>query len=246
MFFSNSCSSSLENDFCEKDRKLGQKTFRRSFNNHWFHHVCAHTWLGPHDCAQTRLCSDMFVPTHVCEQTWLCPETLVPKHGLWRDTIMFLDNYNIFIVYKIMCQLDWWKHKHAHCSTVVGETKWNVLFINYCSVITMQYSSWNISWFYYNMSGHKICLWAQACPGTNVHVFAQTWICSHNNYYNMSGHRFVWAQTCLGTIVCGHKPVCEHKRVWAQTCVAQSCVGTIVWAKSFGLKYQWAQTCGLQ
>ena len=52
----------------------------------------------------------------------------------------------------------------------------------------------------------------------------------------MSGHKCVWAQTCVGTIVFG------HKRVWAQSCLgtivsghnrvwAQSCLGTIVWAQ---------------
>ena len=38
MFFSNSCSSSLENNFCVKDRKLWQKKikkFRRSLINHY-------------------------------------------------------------------------------------------------------------------------------------------------------------------------------------------------------------------
>ena len=84
--------------------------------------------------------------------------------------------------------------------------------------------------------------------------------------YNMSGHKCVWVQTCVGTNVCGHKRVwaqtcvgtnvCGHKRVWVQTCVgtivcehnrvwaqtnvwAQSCLGTIV----CGHKRVWAQTC---
>ena len=82
--------------------------------------------------------------------------------------------------------------------------------------------------------------------------------------YNILGHIYVWAQTCVGTcvgtIVCGHKRVwaqtcvgtivCGHKRVWAQMCVgtnvcghkrvwAQSCVGTIV----SGHKRVWAQSC---
>ena len=49
----------------------------------------------------------------------------------------------------------------------------------------------------------------------------------------MSGHKRVWAQTCVGT------NVSEHKRVWVQACVgtnvsghksvlAQMCVGTNV------------------
>ena len=70
-----------------------------------FHHVCAHTWLWPHDChhmtvpthvcVQTRLCTYMTVSRHVCAQTRLCPGTLVPQHELWPDTIMSLDNNNI-------------------------------------------------------------------------------------------------------------------------------------------------------
>ena len=63
------------------------------------------------------------------------------------------------------------------------------------------------------------------------------------------GYKLVWAQKCLGIIVCGHKRVwaqscvgtivCGHNHVWAQSCVgiimcghnrvwAQSCLGTIV------------------
>ena len=69
----------------------------------------------------------------------------------------------------------------------------------------------------------------------------------------MPTHKRVWAQSCVGTIVCGHNRVwaqscvgtivCGHNRVWAQSCVgtivcghnrvwAQSCVGTIVWAQA--------------
>ena len=102
-------------------------------------YVCAQTRLCPdmivpsHDCAQSELCPDMIVPRHDCTQTHLCPDTfnlcpdmivpgslypgtLVPQHKLlWPDTIMSLVNNNIIIVFTrlIMCQLDWWKHKHV-------------------------------------------------------------------------------------------------------------------------------------
>ena len=145
-----------------------------------FQHVCAHTWLGPHDwghttvprhdCAQTRLCPDMIVPRHdcaqthlICAQTRLCPGTLVPQHELllWSDSIMSLVNNNIIIVFTrlIMCQLDWWKHKHAQLLLV---------FSNH------QQYSWNISLLYYSMptcqgtkyvSGHKHTCF---CPDTIV------------------------------------------------------------------------------
>ena len=36
---------------------------------------------------------------------------------------------------------------------------------------------------------------------------------------NVCGHKRVWAQTCVGTNVCG------HKRVWAQTCVGTNVCG---------------------
>ena len=79
------------------------------------------------------------------------------------------------------------------------------------------YSYWNISLFYYNMSGHQICVWAQ----THTFLFRHDY-----------GHTII---TCQGTNMCGHNRVgtnmCGHKRVWAQSC---------------GLKYVWAQTCGLQ
>ena len=78
--------------------------------------LCPDTIVPRHDCAQTRLCPDTFVPRHDCAQTRLWPGTLVPQHELlWSNTIMFLVNNNIIIVFTrlIMCQLDWWKHKHA-------------------------------------------------------------------------------------------------------------------------------------
>ena len=114
-----------------------------------------------------------------------------------------------------------------------------------------QYSSWNISLFYYCMS---------ACQGTKYvsghkHVWAQTYMflpwhdCDHTiitcQGTNVSGHKHVWAQSCLGTNVCG------HNRVRAQTCLgtivsrqnrvgtivwAQVCMGTIVWSPSYHIK----------
>ena len=61
-----------------------------------FHHVCAHTWLGPHDwahttvprhdCAQTWLCPDTIVSSHNCAQTRLCPDTIVPRHDCAAQT----------------------------------------------------------------------------------------------------------------------------------------------------------------
>ena len=102
------------------------------------------------------------------------------------------------------------------------------------------------------MPGHQIRVWAQ------TYTFLPRHDCDHPIIsYNMSGHKCVWAQTCVGTIVSGHKcvwaqtclvtNVCEHKRVWAQTCMGTNVSGhKRVWAQSCGLKYVWAQTCGLQ
>ena len=64
-------------------------------------------------------------------------------------------------------------------------------------------------------------VWAQkSCMG--LIVWAQSCLGTI-----MSGHKRVWAQSCLGTIVSGHNHVwaqsclgtnvCGHKRVWAQT-----------------------------
>ena len=64
------------------------------------------------------------------------------------------------------------------------------------------------------------------CLSTNVHVSAQSRLWPHD--YNMSRHKCVQAQTCLGTSVSG------HKRVWAQTCL-----GTNV----SGHKSVWEQMC---
>ena len=112
------------------------------------------------------------------------------------------------------------KTQACACSSVVGEAKWNViiwLLLNNHK----QYSYWNISLFYYNMSGHKR---TRFCPDMIVTT--------------RFGYKHVWAQTCVGTIVCGHKRVrsqtcvgtimCGHNRVWAQ-----SCMGPIVWSPIF-------------
>ena len=128
-------------------------------------HVCAHTRLCPdtfvprHICAQTRLCPDMIVARHVCAQTRLCPDTsriiVVPQHELlWPGTNMSLVNNNIIIVSTRLCV------------NLIGE---NTSTLNCCwrsqvkcDYLTIlfskhqQYSHWNISLFYYNMSGHQI------------------------------------------------------------------------------------------
>ena len=154
-------------------------------------HVCAQTWLCPrtfdllpdmilpsHVCAHTRLCPDTFVPTHVCAHTRLCPDTFVPTHvcvqtRLCPDTIMSLVNNNIIIVSirLIMCQFDWWKHKHAqlllswHMLLLSQGTKYvsgHKLHVGFCPdmIVTTRY---------YNMSVLK-CVWAQTCLGTIVLV----------------------------------------------------------------------------
>ena len=42
-------------------------------------HLCPHTFMPRHVCAQTRLCQDTFVPTHICAQTRLSPHTFVSR-----------------------------------------------------------------------------------------------------------------------------------------------------------------------
>ena len=104
------------------------------------------------------------------------------------------------------------------------------------------------------------------CLGTNVSRHKRVRAQTRPHDYNMSGHKCVWAQSCLGTNVCEHNRVWVqtclgtivswHNRVWAQSCLGtivsghnrvwtQSCLGTIVWAQSCGFKYVWAQSCGL-
>ena len=61
------------------------------------------------------------------------------------------------------------------------------------------------------MSGHKICVWAQTYTLLPRHDCDHTIITCQST--NVSGHKRVWAQTCLGTIV------------WAQVCM-----GTNVWS----------------
>ena len=192
------------------------------------------------------------MPRHDCAQTRLRPGTLVPQHELLLlDTIMSLVNNNIIIVFTrlIMCQLDWWKHKHAQL--VVGEAKCDyltsvqqsptVFLLEYFVILLCQGTKY--------VSGHKR-VWAQTYTFLPRHDCDHTIITCQGT--NVSGHKHVWAQTCVGTNVCGHKRVwaqtclgtnvCGHNRVWAQTCLgtimsghnrvwAQTCLGTIVWAQ---------------
>ena len=99
----------------------------------------------------------------------------------------------------------------------------------------------------------------QSCVGT---------IIGHNHADTIkSGHKCIWAQTCLLTVMYGHNRVETimfwNNRVWAQTCMstkipghelswAQTCVDTClgtnmpehkrVWAQSCGHNHIWAQT----
>ena len=233
-----------------------------------FHHVCAYTWLGPHDCAHTRLLSDMFVPRHDCVQTWLCPDTLMPQHELWPDTIMSLDNNITFVSTRLsMCQLDWWKHKHAQLLLVKRSEMW---LFNYCSAITSSIPIGIFHYFIIACQGTKClgikCVWAQTYT-----FLAHTWLCPHGPHdYNMSGHKCVgtnvsghkrvWSQMCLVTNVSGHKRVWSqtclvtnvsgHKRVWSQTCLVTNVSGhKRVWSQTClvtnvsGHKRVWSQTC---
>ena len=61
------------------------------------------------------------------------------------------------------------------------------------------------------VSDHNNSCWGTNMPGTDM----------SGHRLNVSGHKCVWAQSCLGTIESG------HNRVWAQ-----SCLGTVVWVQS--------------
>ena len=158
-----------------------------------------------------------------------------------------------------------WLVKTQACSTVVGEAK--------CDYLTsvQQSPAVFLLIFRYFIIACQLVRVPNMCLGTNVHVSAQTRLWPHD--YNMSGHKCVWAQTCVGIIVCGHKRVwaqtcvgtivCGHKRVWAQTCLgtnvsghyrvwAQSCLGTIMSGHAqsclgtimSGHNHVWGQSCG--
>ena len=56
----------------------------------------------------------------------------------------------------------------------------------------------------------------------------------------MSGHKRVWAQSCLGTNqMCLGTNMSRHSHVCAKSCGAQSCLSAIM----PGHKRVWAQTC---
>ena len=181
----------------------------------------------------------------------------------------------------IMSQLDWWKHKQ--CQLWLAKPISEMWLFNYCSAITSSIPTGIFRYFIIACQGTK-CVWAQSCLSTimsghqmclgtimsghklnvsghkrvgaqlNVRVSALTrlWpddydMSGHKCVRaqmclgtNVSGHKYVWAQSCLDTNVCGRKRVWAqtclgtnvpgHKRVWAQACLAHS-LGTIVWAQ---------------
>ena len=99
-----------------------------------------------------------------------------------------------------------------------------------------------LTWSYENFKVNRSC----TCTDKR-----QKW----QKRYNMSGHKCVWAQMCVGTFVlwaqsCVGTIVYGHNRVWAQSCLgtivsghnrvwAQTCVGTNV----CGHNRVWAQSC---
>ena len=135
-----------------------------------------------------------------------------------------------------MCQLDWWKHKHAQLLLAKRSEVW---LFNYCSAITSSIPTGIFRYFIIAfqgtkyVSGHKRVR-AQTYTFLPIHVCYHTIItCQGTNVSghkhvgtNVSGHKHVWAQTCLDTNMCG------HKRVWVQTCL-----GSSVWAQTH------VQTC---
>ena len=93
------------------------------------------------------------------------------------------------------------------------------------------------------VSGHTNSCWGTNVPGHKLNVSG------HKRVWAQSclGTKRVWVQTCVGTIVCG------HNRVWVQACVgttvsghnrvwSQTYVGTVVWAQSCRPNHVWAQT----
>ena len=174
-----------------------------------------------HVCAQTHL---------ICAKTWLCPDILVPQHKLlWPDVIMSLVNNNIIILSTrlIMCQLDWWKHKHAQL--FLGIEMW---LFNYCTTITSSIPTRIFRYFIITCQGTKYVsgLWAQTytflprhdCDHTIITCRAQTYVGT-----NVSGHKRVWAQTCLGTNYVGTN-MCGHNLVGSSMC-GYKCVVAIPW-----------------
>ena len=156
-----------------------------------------------------------------------------------------------------------WLVKTQACSTVVGEAK--------CDYLTSVQQSPTVFLLEYFVILFEHVRAPNMCLGTNVHVSAQKRLWPPD--YNMSGHKCVWAQTYVGTIVAGHicvwaqtclvTNVCGHKRVWASMCLgtnvsghkrvrAQTCLGTNVcghkrvWAQTCLGTIVWAQSCGLK
>ena len=143
--------------------------------------------------------------------------------------------------------LDWWKHYYAQLLSAKRSDRW---LYNYCSVITSSIHIFSTGIFRNFIA---------TCQGTKYvsglkRVRAQTYMLLPRHHCdrtiiacqdrNVTGHKRVCSQMCVGTNVCGHKRVfsqmcvgtnmCFHKRVWAQ-----SCVGT----NMCGPKRVWAQTC---
>ena len=197
-------------------------------------HDCAHTSLCPdtfvptHVCTHTRLCPHMFVPTHVfCPDTfmprhdcaymivptWLCtcmtvPRHIVPQHELWPDTIMALDNNtnhpDVSRAFNIL---------HYNNNIIIVSTR---LCVN---LIDENTNMLNCCWRSEVKCDYLTTVQQLPCSIPFFRNFIIT--CQGTKY--VSGHKRVWAKTCVGTNVrtqsCGLKHVYIYMgtNVWSPT-----------------------------
>ena len=128
-----------------------------------------------------------------------------------------------------MCQLYWWKHMHAQQLLLAKRSE--MWLFNYCSAITSSIPTGIFRNFIITCQGTKYVpghnhVWAQTYTFVPRHICAQTWLWPHD--YIMTGHKRVWAQTCLGTNLSG------HKHVWEQTCLGKNVWSPAeLWRKNF-------------
>ena len=165
-----------------------------------FHHVCAHTWLGPldwahtnvptHVCAQTRLCPDAIVPREDCAQTWLCPDMIVPTQSSPYMTVP----RHVCAQTHLICTQTWLWWMYPYTLVPKHELLWPDMFMSLVNNNVVIVST------------RLICV--KLINYVSIYTFLPRHVCDHTiitcQGTNVFGHKRVWAQACLGINVSGH------------------------------------------
>ena len=169
--------------------------------------LCPHTFVPRHVCAHTRLRLDTsfvptvthtFVPRHICAQSWLYPHMTEPRH--------------------VYAKALW-----CHNTNCWPDTIMSMYYDNIIIVSTRLCSTWLLKT---QACSNIVCVIIYYCSPITSSIFNgifRNFIITCQSTKYVSGHKRVWVQTCLGTIVSGHNRVSTI--VWGQACMC-----TNVWS----------------